>query len=66
MANIKTRPGLEFEVYFEAERGMESAIIHAYSVADMIRQMREQFPSDVGAEGFYDHPITGDECALDW
>jgi hypothetical protein len=66
MTAVRTIPGLVFDVYFEGEAGMKSAIIYAYSVADMMRQMRERFPSDVGADGFYDHPITGDECALDW
>ena len=66
MTAVTTIPGLVFEVYFEVECGMDCAIIHADSVADMMRQLREQFPDDVGADGFYSHPITGDECALDW
>jgi hypothetical protein len=66
MENVKTVPGLTFHVYFEGECGMETATIYAYSDADMIRQLREQFPDDIGADGFYDHPISGDECALSW
>jgi hypothetical protein len=66
MINARTIPGLTFHVHFDSERGMKTATIHAYSVADMIRQMREQFPSDIGADGFYDYPITGDTYGLVW
>ena len=59
-------PGLEFEVYFEGEYGMKSATIYASSVRDMMRQLKAQYPDDIGADGFYNHPITGDEYALNW
>ena len=62
----KTVPGLTFVVYFENECGMEAATIHASSVADMVRRLRATFPDDIGADGFFIDPFTGEERALEW
>lgn len=64
MAN--TIPGLLFVVYFETDCGMETAHIAASSVADFKRQLRAAYPNDIGADGFYIDPFTGDERPLDW
>ena len=59
-------PGLVFEVYFEGECGMEAVTIEATNTADMMRQLRAMCPDDIGADGFYDDPITGEERPLNW
>ena len=62
----ETIPGLEYEVYFEGECGMQGDLIAASSVADLMKKLRAAYPDDIGADGFYIDPFTGAERALDW
>lgn len=57
---------MEYDIYFEGEYGMVSVTVHAVSATDMLRQLKAAYPDDIGADGFYDDPITGNERALTW
>ena len=56
----------KYEFYLEAEYGVSFGIIRAKDEKDFLRILKEDFPRDIGADGFYNCPTTGDEVAIDW
>ena len=56
----------KYEFYLEGEHGVDFGIIRATDEKDLIRILKEDFPRDIGADGFYNCPKTGDEIAIDW
>lgn len=54
-----------YEIYFETDCGMACEFIEAENARAMMRQLKENNPDDIGADGFY-IDAEGDEHALKW
>lgn len=66
MSNTAIEQGPIFEVFFEGECGMESALIVAADAAAFMKKLRATYPDDIGADGFFIDPHTGEERPLNW
>ena len=61
--------GLEmqkYEFYLEGEYGVCFGIIRATDESNFIEILKQDHKQDIGADGFYNCPTTGDEIAIDW
>lgn len=59
-------PGLVFECYFETESGYKNDQIAAYSYVDFVKRISEKYPEDVGSDGYYIDPFSGEEKHIPW
>ena len=54
-----------FYATFESEYGMEFAEIKAKNLREATKILKERFPEDHGADGFWDDE-DGNEIAINW
>lgn len=58
----------EYEFYWDSDMlgGMAMKIVEAGSHAEALEVLKELFPEDIGADGFYNDPDTGEETWIGW
>ncbi len=62
----KTEVLMEYEFYFESDYGYQSGIIEADNVQEFYKILKEDYKQDIGADGFYNCPISGNEKGIRW
>ena len=56
----------EYEFYIESEYGVSFDIVEARDEKHFVEILKEDYKQDIGADGFYNCPKTGDEKAINW
>ena len=56
----------EYEFYIEGEYGVSFDIFEARDEKHFIEILKEHYKQDIGTDGFYNCPKTGNEIAIDW
>ncbi len=60
MMTLKT-----YEATFETDCGVDFATIEAKNIREATKLLKQQFPNDIGSDGFWSTP-DGDEIFIDW
>ena len=56
----------EYHFCFDSDYGAMFGTIEAKDEREFYRILKEDHKQDIGADGHFDCPITGDEKFLDW
>ena len=57
----------EYEVYVETDYGLDMYLINANNAKDMMTKLKELVhKDDIGADGWYIHPVSENEVGLNW
>ena len=56
----------EFNYWLESDYGASFGTIEARNEVEFVRILKEDHKQDIGADGAFDCPITGDEKAIRW
>jgi hypothetical protein len=54
-----------YEATFDADYGLGHATIEAKNIREATKLLKQQFPDDIGSDGFWSTP-DGDERFIDW
>lgn len=54
-----------YEATFESECGIEEVLIEAKNLREATKLLKQEFPEDIGADGFWSTP-DGDETFINW
>jgi len=54
-----------YEATFESEYGIEEVLIEAKNLREATKLLKQEFPEDIGADGFWSTP-DGDERFINW
>jgi len=57
---------MQYEFYVESDYGVNFGIIEADNVQEFYKILKEDHKQDIGADGFYNCPISGDEKPIKW
>ena len=56
----------EYHFWLESDYDASFGMIEARNEVEFYRILKEDYKQDIGADGAFDCPITGDEKFLDW
>ncbi len=54
-----------YEATFETDYGVEEVLIEAKNIREATKTLKQEFPDDIGADGFWSMP-NGDETFINW
>lgn len=57
---------MQYDFYIESDYGVYVGVVEAANLDEFYKILKQDYQCDIGADGFYNCPISGDEKPIDW
>ena len=57
---------MQYDFYIESDYGVYFGIVEADNDEAFYKVLKEDYQCNIGADGFYNCPISGNEKPIDW